>query len=85
MAYVLDSDPSKAGRFLAIVHLEVAAPARLKEDPVDAAMIAALTETVVSLRGVYGLEGSIMHLQGRRHRPERKTSPRRGRRSLPRG
>ena len=67
IAYVVDSDPSKAGRFLPVSHLEVVPPARLREDPVDTVVITALTyldEIVADLRGVHGFTGSIMHLEG---------------------
>ena len=67
IAYVVDSDPSKAGRFLPVSHLEVVPPARLREDPVDTVVITALTyldEIVADLRGVHDFTGSIMHLEG---------------------
>jgi 2-polyprenyl-3-methyl-5-hydroxy-6-metoxy-1,4-benzoquinol methylase len=67
IAYVVDSDLSKAGRFLPVSHLEVVPPSRLREDPVDTVVIAALTylrEIVADLRGRHGFTGSIMHLEG---------------------
>lgn len=67
IAYVVDSDPGKVGRFLPVSHLEVVPPSRLREDPVNTVVITALTymnEIVADLRGGQGFAGSIMHLEG---------------------
>lgn len=67
IAYLIDNDPSKHGRFTPASHLQVVGPDRLRTDPVEVVLITALTyvdEIVADLRKVHGFKGGIFHLEG---------------------
>jgi SAM-dependent methyltransferase len=62
VAYVVDADPYKVGRFTPVSHLPVVPPAHLAEEPVDAIVVTALAyrdEIVAALRGELGFAGTI--------------------------
>jgi SAM-dependent methyltransferase len=62
IAYVIDSDPHKQGRFTPVGHFPIVPPERLREDPVDAVVLTALAyrdEIVADLRGRLGFRGPI--------------------------
>jgi hypothetical protein len=62
VAYVIDADPYKVGRFTPVSHLPVVAPSHLAADPVDAIVVTALAyrdEIVGALRGELGFGGTI--------------------------
>jgi len=62
VAYVIDSDPHKHGRFTPVSHLPVFAPERLLSDPVDALILTALAyrdEILRQLRDDLRFEGTI--------------------------
>lgn len=59
LAYVVDSAPFKQGRYTPVTHRPIVAPDRLREDPVDALIVAAgsYSEEVCMLaRERYGIE-----------------------------
>lgn len=67
VAYLVDKDPVKHGRFLPVSHLKVSPPQRLREDPVDTVIITALAykdEIASELRSECGFAGRIACLQG---------------------
>ncbi|MBL9138093.1 MAG: methyltransferase domain-containing protein [Verrucomicrobiales bacterium] len=62
IAYVIDSDPHKQGRYTPVGHFPIVAPEYLREDPVDAVVLTALayrSEIVSDLRGRLGFHGPI--------------------------
>jgi len=62
VAYVVDADPYKVGRFTPVSHLPVVPPAHLAAEPVDAVVVTALAyrdEIVATLRGELGFGGTI--------------------------
>ncbi|MCC7373069.1 MAG: methyltransferase domain-containing protein [Verrucomicrobiales bacterium] len=62
IAYVIDSDPHKQGRFTPVGHFPIVPPERLRDDPVDAVVLTALAyrdEIVADLRGRLGFRGPI--------------------------
>ena len=62
VAYVVDSDPHKQGRFTLVSHLPIFAPEKLLSDPVDAVIITAMAyhdEILNELRGALGFRGSV--------------------------
>lgn len=67
IAYLIDSDPGKRGRFTPASHLEVSGPDRLRTDPVDTVVITALAyldEITADLRSVHGFRGAVCHFEG---------------------
>lgn len=62
IAYVVDSDPHKQGRFTPVSHLPIFAPQKLLLDPVDAVIVTALAyrdEILTELREALGFRGTI--------------------------
>lgn len=69
VAYLVDLDPVKHGRFLPVSHLQVSPPGRLLEEPVDTVIITALAykdEIVHDLIAKYSFKGKISYLSGGR-------------------
>jgi hypothetical protein len=67
VAYLIDKDPVKRGRFTPVSHLQVWPPERLSQDPVDTVIITALAykdEITRDLREVHGFQGKIAYLAG---------------------
>jgi SAM-dependent methyltransferase len=65
LAYVIDSDPLKQGRFTPVLHLPVVPPSSLTQDPVDVVVLTALAyrdEIVAQLRDTLGFRGEIVAL-----------------------
>jgi len=65
IAYVIDSDSHKIGRFTPVSHLPIYAPDRLRADPVDSVILTALAyrrEINEQLRTVYGFRGKVVTL-----------------------
>jgi len=68
VAYVIDNDPHKQGRYTPVSHLRVVAPETLKQEPVGAIVLTALPyrdEIIDQLRKQWGFAGPIAVL-GRR-------------------
>ncbi len=62
LAYVIDSDPLKQGRYTPVSQLPVVPPSRLAEDPVDVVLLTALAyrdEIIAQLRDKLGFRGEI--------------------------
>lgn len=62
IAYVVDADPNKQGRFTPVSHLPIVAPEHLQTDPVDALILTALAhrdEILAQLRDELGYRGTI--------------------------
>jgi SAM-dependent methyltransferase len=62
VAYVVDADPYKVGRFTPVSHLPVVPPSHLADEPVDAVVVTALAyrdEIVAALRDELGFRGTI--------------------------
>lgn len=67
VAYLIDKDPVKRGRYTPVSHLQVWAPERLSEDPVDTVIITALAykdEITRDLRVIHNFQGNIAYLAG---------------------
>jgi SAM-dependent methyltransferase len=67
VAYLIDTDPVKHGRFTPVSHLQVHPPGRLSADPVDTVIITALAykdEITSQLRQHYRFSGQISYLSG---------------------
>ena len=67
VAYLIDSDPVKHGRYTPVSHLEVLPPQKLAESPVNTVIITALAyrdEISRDLRERYGFAGKIACLSG---------------------
>jgi SAM-dependent methyltransferase len=65
IAYVVDSDPHKQGRFTPVTHFPVVPPERLRDEPVDALVLGALAyreEILRDLRGRLGFRGPVVVL-----------------------
>jgi hypothetical protein len=65
LSYVVDSDPHKQGGLTPVSHLPVVPPARLREQPVDVAVLSALAyrhEIVAKLRSELGFGGRIVEI-----------------------
>ena len=68
VAYVVDSDPHKRGRFTPVRHLPIYAPGRLLSDPVDAVIVIAPTyrdEILAELCGALDFRGTVAVLDRR--------------------
>jgi SAM-dependent methyltransferase len=70
IAYAIDSDTNKQGRYMPVSHLAVVAPDKLTSDPVDVVILTALAhrdEIYKELRGTWHFRGVIIvlgpHLQ----------------------
>jgi len=62
VAYVVDSDPLKAGYFTPVTHLRICAPEQLMKEPVDAVIVTALAyrdEIIAQLRQTLGFTGDV--------------------------
>jgi SAM-dependent methyltransferase len=62
VAYVVDADPYKVGRFTPVSHLPIVPPSHLAAEPVDAVVVTALAyrdEIVATLRDELGFGGTI--------------------------
>ncbi len=62
IAYLVDSDPRKQGRYLPVSHLQVQAPERLRHDQVDCVLLTALAhapEIEDILRHDLGFDGTL--------------------------
>jgi SAM-dependent methyltransferase len=78
LAYVIDSDPHKHGRFTPVSHLRIFAPERLLTDPVDALILTALAyrdEILRQLRHDLRFEGTIAVLGPRLQVLEKEFTP----------
>lgn len=67
VAYLIDTDPVKHGRFTPVSHLQVHPPEMLPEDPVNTVIITALAykdEITSQLRERYHFSGQISYLSG---------------------
>jgi hypothetical protein len=67
VAYLVDLDPVKHGRYTPVSHLEVSSPDRLLADPVDTVIITALAykdEITHDLTTRYSFRGKIAYLSG---------------------
>jgi len=67
VAYLIDLDPVKKGRYTPVSHLQVSSPDRLLSDPVDTVIITALAykdEITRDLRSKYLFKGKIAYLTG---------------------
>ena len=65
IAYMVDSDPNKQGRFTPVSHLPIFAPEALLSDPVDVIIVTALAyrdEILAQLRETLGFKGTIVVL-----------------------
>lgn len=65
LAYVIDSDPGKLGRFTPVSHFPIVPPEALLTDPVDAIILTALAyrdEILRQLRGDLGFSGEVVVL-----------------------
>jgi SAM-dependent methyltransferase len=65
VAYVIDSDPGKQGRFTPVSHIPIAPPETLLRDPVDAIVLTALAyrdEILSQLRGGLAFHGEVVIL-----------------------
>ncbi len=54
IAYVVDSDPHKHGRFTPVTHFPIVPPQRLKTEPVDTVLVTALAYRSEILRELFG-------------------------------
>jgi 2-polyprenyl-3-methyl-5-hydroxy-6-metoxy-1,4-benzoquinol methylase len=73
VAYLVDVDPVKHGRYTPVSHLQVLPPDRLVSNPVDTVIITALAykdEITRDLRSKYAFHGKIAYLSGGRILPE---------------
>jgi hypothetical protein len=73
VAYLVDVDPVKHGRYTPVSRLQVSPPDRIESDPVDTVIITALAykdEIARDLRQKHGFEGKIAYLSGGRIIPE---------------
>jgi SAM-dependent methyltransferase len=62
VAYVVDSDPRKAGYFTPVTHLRICAPEQLMKEPVEAVIVTALAyrdEIITQLRQTLGFTGEV--------------------------
>jgi SAM-dependent methyltransferase len=62
IAYVVDSDPHKHGRFTPVTHLPIVPPERLQTEPVDTVLVTALAyrnEICRQLLGPLGFSGKV--------------------------
>ncbi len=62
IAYVVDSDPHKQGRFTPVTHLPIVPPQRLRAEPVDTVLVTALAyrkEILEQLFGPLGFSGRV--------------------------
>jgi hypothetical protein len=69
VAYLVDLDPVKHGRFTPVSHLQVSPPDRLLQEPVDTVIITALAykdEITRDLLTNYAFRGKIAYLAGGR-------------------
>ncbi len=69
VAYLVDIDPVKHGRYTPVSHLQVLPPDRLVSHPVDTVIITALAykdEITRDLRSMYAFHGKIAYLSGGR-------------------
>lgn len=67
IAYLIDLDPVKQGRFTPVSHLQVSSPERLLTEPVDTIIITALAykdEIIRDLNTKYSFKGKITCLMG---------------------
>jgi 2-polyprenyl-3-methyl-5-hydroxy-6-metoxy-1,4-benzoquinol methylase len=67
VAYLIDLDPVKKGRYTSVSHLQVSSPDMLLSEPVDTVIITALAykdEITRDLRSKYSFQGKIAYLSG---------------------
>jgi len=67
IAYLIDLDPVKKGKFTPVSHLQVSSPDRLFSEPVDTIIITAMAykdEIVQELKNKYSFTGKIAYLSG---------------------
>jgi SAM-dependent methyltransferase len=67
VAYLIDLDPVKEGRFIPVSHLQVSNPRRLLSEPVDTVIITAMAykdEIISDLKNQYSFKGKIAFLSG---------------------
>lgn len=72
VAYVIDSDPHKQGRYTPVTHLPIVSPEVLRNDPVDTVLLTALAyrdEIIERLRGPLAFSGRLAVLGSRLELP----------------
>jgi len=65
IAYIVDSDPNKQGRYTPVTHFPIVPPERLAQDPIDTVIVSAMAysrEIIDYLRNTLGFRGTIATL-----------------------